>query len=169
MGTALDLTGKKFGNFTAIERSNSRIVCGEVLWLFQCDCGNKTEHVGNRVKRGDIVSCGCSRRGIHEDTGRRLQMESYKRGAKVRGFKFDLTADEFNRITSGNCEYCDAAPSIRTRHGYSCLFNGIDRKDHTLGCSMNNCVPCCIKCNRMKGTLSTQEFLTQIKLISENL
>ena len=51
-----DLTGKKFGNLTAmkpIKTGNS------VKWECICDCGNKVSAYGYDLQRGRVVSCGC--------------------------------------------------------------------------------------------------------------
>lgn len=56
--TRIDVTNQRFGMLVAVEyiglHKNK-----ETLWLFRCDCGS--EYVGrlNRVKAGDVNSCGC--------------------------------------------------------------------------------------------------------------
>lgn len=47
----------------------------------------------------------------------------------------------------------------------SFVYNGIDRVDNSVGYVLSNCVPCCSTCNRMKGTMSSEEFKEKIKLI----
>ena len=47
--------------------------------------------------------------------------------------------------------------------------NGIDRKDSTKGYSIDNCVPCCPMCNKMKQTFTEEEFLNQIAKIYNKL
>ena len=46
-------------------------------------------------------------------------------------------------------------------------FNGVDRIDSSLGYSVNNCLPCCEKCNKMKLVYETNDFLNHIKQIYE--
>lgn len=65
MGKFVDLTGKRFGRLTVIERvednftkSGNRIT----MWKCRCDCGNTTTTRGNSLKRGNTKSCGCLNR-----------------------------------------------------------------------------------------------------------
>lgn len=48
---------------------------------------------------------------------------------------------------------------------YNCGENdwhnmGVDRIDNLLPHTLNNCVPCCTKCNRERGRMSFEEFCT---------
>ena len=45
--------------------------------------------------------------------------------------------------------------------------NGIDRMNNNIGYEISNVVPCCSVCNKMKSSLSKEEFLTQICKIYE--
>lgn len=52
-----DLSGKRFGYLTVVERSGSRN--GHAAWLCQCDCGNTKIADGWQLKKGSVKSCGC--------------------------------------------------------------------------------------------------------------
>ncbi len=56
----LDIAGQKFGHLTAV-----KIVAKSekgFIWLFQCDCGGRTEKVGSVVASGLLrLNCGCRR------------------------------------------------------------------------------------------------------------
>lgn len=54
---AEDITGKRFGFLTAIERVENRN--GRTFWLCECDCGRKKEVSTKELKRGTTRSCGC--------------------------------------------------------------------------------------------------------------
>ncbi|PAD72435.1 hypothetical protein [Paenibacillus campinasensis] len=58
---ALDLSGKRFGKLTVIERSGAT-KGGSALWRCRCDCGTD-DFVANAtsLRRGETVSCGCLR------------------------------------------------------------------------------------------------------------
>lgn len=56
---ALDLTGKKFGRLTVIERVENRK--GRWFYKCQCECGNITVVSGNALTQGHTRSCGCTR------------------------------------------------------------------------------------------------------------
>lgn len=55
-----DITGQTFGKLTAI-RVIAKTKRGPV-WLFRCECGNKTERSSTLVTTGHTTSCGCVRR-----------------------------------------------------------------------------------------------------------
>lgn len=58
----LALEGTRYGMLTVVAFAglnptrNSR-------WLCRCDCGEERVHTGANLKRGNILSCGCRRRG----------------------------------------------------------------------------------------------------------
>jgi hypothetical protein len=53
-----DLTGKKFGRLTVIERMPNN-ANNKVVWRCKCDCGNEAVVIGSRLYTGKTVSCGC--------------------------------------------------------------------------------------------------------------
>ena len=56
--TAKDLTGQRFGRLVVIaptERRYNR----SIIWLCECDCGNKTEVTANNLLNLNTKSCGC--------------------------------------------------------------------------------------------------------------
>lgn len=62
MGKMIDITGKRFGNLTAIRFDHKRKQnCGSytTYWLFRCDCGKEKVIQKKNVVKGRIVSCGC--------------------------------------------------------------------------------------------------------------
>lgn len=86
----------------------------------------------------------------------------YRHNSKRRGIEFNLTSDEFKKIISQECHYCggfsiDYNPQSRG--------NGIDRKDNNIGYVIDNCLPCCSKCNFIKNSMPYSEFIKYIKRI----
>lgn len=69
--TLIDLTGRRFGRLTVIERSGSAYVGYDrqhrPLWRCQCDCGTECIVMGQNLTQGQTRSCGCLRR---ENRGR---------------------------------------------------------------------------------------------------
>lgn len=57
----LKLTGQRFGRLVVLHPTSSDKY-GLSQWLVQCDCGTKQVVVGNNLKRGYQISCGCVRR-----------------------------------------------------------------------------------------------------------
>jgi len=167
--TKIDLIGQRFGRLTVL-RESGRNRDGRVLWLCQCICGNESIVTGCSLRRGHTKSCGCirterasklNRLGPGEASKNALY-RSYKHSAKKRGFSFELTQEEFIKITQQDCRYCGDPPSQIARYRESTgvyVYNGIDRVDNTRGYTVSNSVPCCKTCNSAKGTLSLEEFL----------
>ena len=54
-----DLTGKKFGYLTVLEKAGSDPKRAEWRWLCRCDCGNLTIVPSYRLRHGGVTSCGC--------------------------------------------------------------------------------------------------------------
>ena len=57
---ALDLTGRRFGRLTALERLDQRSG-GAYLWRCRCDCGREVNVRSSALTGGNTVSCGCAR------------------------------------------------------------------------------------------------------------
>lgn len=74
---AVDITGKRFGRLTALEKTDMRC-CGRIVWKCVCDCGEITYVDTCRLKTGTTRSCGClyqeTRKGKlkHGESGTRL-------------------------------------------------------------------------------------------------
>lgn len=69
--------------------------------------------------------------------------------AKKRGLIFMLTLEQFATMQKQPCVYC-AIQHPRM---------GVDRIDNSKGYIEGNMAPCCPLCNRMKGTLTLQDFV----------
>jgi len=99
----------------------------------------------------------------------------YYDGATSRGFEWNLTKEEFNKLIHSDCYYCGAKPTeIQSlkRHNKTnvpILVNGIDRVDSNKGYTIDNCVPCCTTCNRMKLDYSLDYFYNHICKIYNNI
>lgn len=80
---------------------------------------------------------------------------SIKNSAKSRGIAFLLTLEQYVELrNSGKCEFCGGClPS----------WGGLDRKDNSMGYTVDNCVPCCFVCNVAKNDHFTyEEMITEI-------
>lgn len=58
MSKVIDLTGRRFGRLTVIERHGSD-KRGSALWRCVCDCGNEVVVVSGSLRSGNTQSCGC--------------------------------------------------------------------------------------------------------------
>lgn len=98
-----------------------------------------------------------------------------------RKIQIDLTYKEFLKFTLiKECHYCDETihwieyPTLKGKYNSRAYY--LDRKDHNLSYSINNCVTCCTRCNRMRSNKFTyDEFmlltpgLKQIRFNRENI
>ena len=82
----------------------------------------------------------------------------YQRNAKNKKRNFDLSEDEFIEMSKQPCIYCGEYSDTYNNEP----FNGIDRIDSDLGYSINNCVPCCATCNRMKMDLKVDDWINKM-------
>jgi len=93
----------------------------------------------------------------NKKNSKQLQYAVYSRTARDKRLDFDLSFSDFNNIVSEPCYYCD----IIQDKG----FNGIDRKDSTIGYTLDNCVSSCTMCNFMKGSYGVDYFYHKIEHI----
>ena len=94
----------------------------------------------------------------------------YRRTAEKRGLTFNLTKEQVNKLIFSKCFYCGRTGvnnGSRAWRGIRC--NGIDRKDNSLGYSIENVVSCCKECNMLKSNKTIEQFYFWIKIIYENL
>lgn len=64
----IDATGSRFGRLTVIS-INGKNKHGQIKYLCECDCGNKTTVVAGSLRRGLTKSCGCLNREIKTKHG----------------------------------------------------------------------------------------------------
>ena len=58
-GKIKDLTGKRFGRLTVLEKTDKRTNDRHVIWKCQCDCGKIAFVSSHSLADGKTVSCGC--------------------------------------------------------------------------------------------------------------
>jgi len=159
-GTAENLIGKRFGRLIVLERDENR---DGVYWLCRCDCGKEKSIPAVTLKLGTCISCGCYKpRALPGDeSARNRVIEVYKNGAIRKGVSFELTREEFFKLTDDDCAYCGQEPYLISKsHSESddYIHNGIDRVDNSKGYTKKNCVPCCTPCNFAKRTMGVNKF-----------
>jgi hypothetical protein len=171
----LKMLGRTFGDLTVLSHFSRK-----KGYKCRCICGKETIARTFALKNATHNSCGCT-------LGKRLAKlhtlpnfqslknslyRHYKRAAKNRNYIFELTKEEFEKLTQQNCYYCGLPPSMVWRSrpnkytNYSNYpYNGVDRIDNTIGYITDNCVGCCRICNNSKSTLSVNDWFIWLKRI----
>lgn len=158
-----NLLGQEFGRLTVVARAGSEKTGGVsyATWTVRCRCGSADFPVrGTNLTKGRTRSCGCLRAANAIFTLRNEVLWQYKQGAVKRHYTWELNDDQFDALIKSDCYYCGDSPANRkSRHGHEFWYNGIDRKDNTVGYVEWNVVTCCGACNKAKGTMSHDEFV----------
>jgi hypothetical protein len=178
--------GTRFERLTVVrhERRND----GRWLLICKCTCG-KIKKVDRAcdLRHGYVKSCGCLNRELASkrrlgkpppgilpvgQAGLRLALRNYKLWAQRRNLTFELTDEEFFKLSRLPCTYCGSPPEQRNCYGKynkGCVMNGIDRQNTLLGYTKNNSVPCCKHCNRAKWRMTVPEFKAWIQRAATHL
>jgi hypothetical protein len=171
--------GETFTRWTVVALS-SKIILYNRHVICDCSCGTKGKEVReSNLRHKRSQSCGCLGKENSIKTCRLAPGESsynnfennYKYGAKVRGYSYSLTKEEFRKLVSSKCHYCGSEGRLYNRCKYPSKdnsaewiaqnwikVNGIDRKDNNIGYEINNCVASCEECNLAKRDHSYNEF-----------
>lgn len=173
MATYENIIGRKYGLLTVVDEIQ-KVIKGVKRYYVKCicDCGNETLVEKAKVKCGETSSCGCVQREMRKGFGKRVSKElgeaafnetygQYKKGARARGYAFDLTKEQFREISTRPCIYCGEAltqEKVKRDANGTFKYTGIDRYDNTKGYTLDNAVPCCCKCNRIKTDMSIEEM-----------
>jgi hypothetical protein len=146
------LVGKKFGKLTITEFVHINKF-QKACFNYICECGNKSKKpvVGYRLR--NLKSCGCLKRNEYGVASFNSLYKHYRSNARNKKREFKLSKEDFRKLTSSNCLYCDAPPStiFHEKHCYGpYIYNGIDRVDNSKGYILENCAPACHSHNRSK-------------------
>lgn len=162
--------GERYGTLIVQEFDTSRNA-----WKCICDCGKIVYRGGTALGKYRMPNCGCQKsKGRllpNQLAHKRAIISDYKRHAKDRNLKFNLTDEECIALFEQDCFYCSSSPSNsktvkpsrKLRNRYSCIvttyyYNGIDRIDSTKDYCNSNCVSCCNICNWSKRDLSLEDW-----------
>ena len=164
MGNYIDIQGQRFGRLVVLRK-----VLGG--WFVRCDCGAEKPVIGTHLRKGRVRSCGCLKsEQMSLPPGRAARnkvLAKYRKQAKQRGHCWELPSEKFDELTAQICHYCGLSPSNTARHYKSVfVYNGIDRKDNSKGYIEVNVVPCCKTCNRLKKSMSYDDFVTYLNRVS---
>jgi hypothetical protein len=89
-----------------------------------------------------------------------ILFSSYKKEDRKKNREFNLTKEFIKDTISKGCQYCEATKQV-----------GLDRIDNTIGHIVNNVIPCCRRCNVIRGTMPYEtwlHFVPTLKFINKN-
>lgn len=79
-----DLRGRKFGRLTVIGEAKEHTYEGHSSWwLCKCECGNTLEVRRSCLVRGDTQSCGCLKKELLREHGRKMLTKHGWYGTRV--------------------------------------------------------------------------------------
>jgi hypothetical protein len=97
----------------------------------------------------------------------------YKSRANHSKIPFSISVEEFSVICGQECFYCGIEPSqiinLKRFTNNVLIYNGVDRKEDSLGYVPGNCVACCWKCNQAKKNYGLSEFKNMVKIWSNRM
>ena len=170
-----DITGQVIENFTVLGYSHTdKSQRGSTVWKVRCICGTEKLLLKSHLIAGRIKSCGCRQYlgGFKVDRNVYALNQIYNhyvQSAKKRNLKWDISKEECEVFLKNKCHYCGRKEiSHFKQRGCDFRYNGIDRRVNFLGYTKENCVTCCIECNRAKNNHNTEYFDQYISDIVSN-
>ncbi len=113
MGKLIDLTGRKFGRLTVIERAGTYISpCGSKTptWLCKCDCGNMSTVLPHQLKSGKTRSCGC----LHNELLSHKMKTHGMRNTKLYNKWYDMKRRCYNKKNKHYADYGGRGITVAT-------------------------------------------------------
>jgi len=164
----IDESGRKYGKFTILNKYK-RIKQGgsnRTFWLAECECGEqrwlRATHIRNGKAAKMCRTCSNKNRTRSWQDADAYKQHRYKQGAEKRNLPFELTEEQFRHLIHQPCHYCGRRPTEKRT-------NGIDRRDNKKGYTVENSLPCCTKCNFLKGRFDYEVFIKQAKRIASHV
>jgi hypothetical protein len=112
---------------------------------------------GHNKSRPDGFTSACKKCIIsHNTKSPAHRYRSYRSGSRLRNITFNISKQEFLRFWNKPCFYCN--------HPIKGI--GLDRVNNSKGYSLDNLVPCCHSCNRMKMNTPQTDFIDACKAIA---
>lgn len=176
-----DLTGKKFGKLTVIERVENKGI--HTMWLCECQCGNKKSIDSSHLIQGNVISCGCVGQGkigqkhhqwtgYGEISGSRWatikRSQRHRNSRKKLDFEIDIKyAWELFLKQDRKCSLTGKLLKFGKRN-FDETTASLDRIDNNKGYIEGNVQWVHKDVNRMKNVFDMDYFLETCRLITEN-
>lgn len=164
----IDLTGKRFGKLTVLERVEN--TNPQIRWKCKCDCGTEKTIQGGHLRSGHTSSCGCSWyeygenhvswKGYKEISGK--YFKSVKYNARTRNLTFNITLEQLWDIfikQDRKCALSGIPLAFEANHGKIKGNASLDRIDPSKGYTIDNVQWVHSSINNMKWNMPQQGFL----------
>jgi hypothetical protein len=132
--------------------------------LLRCECGYEDWKFLSNISSHKSKGC----RNCMFQTPEHKTYLMVLRTASRRSIKWEISEEDWIKVSSQNCYYCGAKPSnIIKDYGYK--YNGLDRVDSSKHYTLTNVRSCCRICNRSKSDLTEKEFKDWVKRIYDRI
>jgi len=144
MPSFIDLTKKRFGRLTVIERAENA-KCGNIRWRCICDCGNETIPQSVSLRNGTTQSCGCLQKEIViklKTTHGMSNSTTYVCWSHMLNRCNDCNSREYKNYGGRGITVCDSwlkFENFLTDMGEKQTGLTIERKNNNLGYCKENC------------------------------
>lgn len=117
----IDLTGKKYGRWTVVEKhgKNTR----DIIWKCICDCGKIGYITGGSLRSGNSMSCGCLARELASERQKGKPSKNPKEIIDLKGKRFGklIVLEMQEHIVGEDVKWkckCDCGNEIVTKGAY---------------------------------------------------
>lgn len=147
IGRLIDLTGRRFGHLTVIERAGYDESNKHLFWKCQCDCGAEFVAGGDGIRSGSTTSCGCHRRYVSRTKGYKhgqTHTRLYRVWAKMKQRCCDPNDKDYKYYGARGINVCEEWMESKNffdwalSHGYEDNLT-IERLDNYKGYCPDNC------------------------------
>lgn len=118
MGKFIDLTGKKFGRLTVLERLPNET--NNAKWRCKCECGNFVEVLALNIRSGNTKSCGCL-----SATHRMTHTSTYKEWENMKSRCYIKSSSRYERYGARGITVCD-----RWRDSFEAFYEDVSMLPH---------------------------------------
>ena len=180
MGKFIDITGKKFGQITVVKRDPEKHITPSgkklVYWICECNCKTIISILGDHLRREKTTKCKkCKYKSMRLNGYISSTLYSrIKYRAKIGNIYFDkkITREYLWKIYLKQNKKCSLsgmdiifADTIRGQASNKETTASLDRIDSKKGYLKNNIQWVHKDINKIKGSLTTKEFLKRCELI----
>lgn len=170
-----NLVGEVFGRLKVIQKKTNALG-NHVKWACLCRCGTLIDLKTQDLVGSRYTSCGClkyeNNRKDDRDVATHLLFKRYKQNAERTKKSWELTFSQFRELVLSSCFYCGQFTKktlARKTRKLDTAYSGVDRKDSSLGYTVENSVSCCSMCNKMKMEFPLDSWKDQIRRIYDHL